>query len=106
MTFWIKKPLNESIMDALIQFEKEDYAKKLKMCITLESMLTKEMIWLDSFMIKLSTSVSNLQNHAYPYSFCNREMTCAHPCQGFTLHCPVFQTIMPINAALTVSLTL
>ena len=42
MTFWIKKPLNESIMDALIQFEKEDYAKKLKMCITLESMLTKE----------------------------------------------------------------
>lgn len=42
MSFWIKKPLNESIMDALIQFEKEDYAKKLKMCITLESMLTKE----------------------------------------------------------------
>ena len=42
MSFWIKKPLNESIMDALIQFEKEDYAKNLKMCITLESMLTKE----------------------------------------------------------------
>ena len=42
MSFWIKKPLDESIMDALIQFEKEDYAKKLKMCITLESMLTKE----------------------------------------------------------------
>ena len=28
------KPLNESMMDALIQFEQEDYAEKLKAQIT------------------------------------------------------------------------
>jgi hypothetical protein len=50
-------PLHKSIFDALIQFEKLDYVRKLKSHITsTESMPLVMRIWLHSFMIRLSTS--------------------------------------------------
>lgn len=42
ISFWINKPFEESITDALDQFKKQSYVEKLKTHITLESMSTND----------------------------------------------------------------
>ena len=41
LSFWIKKKIHQSIMDALDQFKKEDYVRKLKAHITPEAITTR-----------------------------------------------------------------
>ena len=41
LSFWIKKPLETSIMDSFHQFKKQGYVEKLKAQITPEALPTK-----------------------------------------------------------------
>jgi hypothetical protein len=40
LSFWIRKPINRSIIDAMDKFKKQGYVKKLKAQITSEAMPT------------------------------------------------------------------